>query len=167
MVNMGKPKLNWQEIPMTYSSDNLLEINYDFKIPEIELNRKPSVLNIGNPHIVLWLGKMDKIDTELIGPKLENHKIFPNRINVSFAKLLSENSIKLDVWERGAGLTQACGTAACVVAYASYKLNMSREEVTIELPGGKLDIKIDNDDYILKTGPAELEYIDSISIVEE
>ena len=117
-------------------------------------------MNIGNPHIIFFVNNLNNLNITEIGPKIENHEIFPERINVSFAKIIDKNNIDLIVWERGAGITKACGTAAAAVAFAANKLSLSDTNVNINLPGGKLQINIDLNDNIFKSGPAELEYID-------
>jgi diaminopimelate epimerase len=97
---------------------------------------------------------------EKLGPLIENHDIFPEKINVNFAQIIDPNQIGLIVWERGAGLTKACGSGASAVAYAGYKLNMVNSNVDIKLPGGILNVSIDEENYVYKSGPAELEYIE-------
>jgi diaminopimelate epimerase len=160
IVNMGQPITYWKDIPTSHLSENTLKFDYDFDIKELKNPNLPSLINVGNPHIIFWLDNIEKISFQVLGPIIENHKIFPDRINVSFAQIINLNKIKLVVWERGAGLTKACGTAAAAVAYASYKLSMTNPEVSIQLPGGLLKVNIDADDYIYKSGPAELEYTD-------
>jgi diaminopimelate epimerase len=97
---------------------------------------------------------------------VENHKIFPEKINVSFAEIVDKNNIKLAVWERGAGITKACGTAACATAYSAMKLGLSSNNLNIILPGGILEINIDPKGNIHKTGPVELEYSSSMIMKE-
>ena len=97
---------------------------------------------------------------------VENHEIFPEKINVSFAEIVDKNNIKLAVWERGAGITRACGTAACAAAYSAMKLGLASNNLNISLPGGILEINIDPEGDIHKTGPVELEYSSSMTMEE-
>lgn len=158
IINMGQPNTSWKAIPTNYSSENVLKFDYNFGIKELIGQTLPSLVNVGNPHIIFWLDNVDKISYQKLGPLIENHEIFPEKINVNFAQIIDSHQIKLIVWERGAGLTKACGTGASAVAYAGYKLNMVNSEVSIKLPGGILNVSIDKENYVYKSGPAELEY---------
>ena len=146
-VIMPKPKLSLSEIPVTNEvKNNPLEINIE--------NRKliGHLINVGNPHIIFF----NKIsDNELlnIGPKIENHKYFPDRINVTFADIKDHENIEINVWERGAGKTLACGTAACASAYVSIELNLAKNPVNIHFRNGHLQIKINPNKTIIMTGP--------------
>ena len=159
-VNMGKAQTQWKKIPTTFKIDNTLHFNYDFQITPLKNIQDVCLVNIGNPHIIFFCKNLSNLNVNEIGPKIENHEIFPERINVSFANIIDRNNIDLIVWERGAGITKACGTAAAAVAFAANKLDLSETNVYINLPGGKLQIDIDIKDNIFKSGPAELEYID-------
>jgi diaminopimelate epimerase len=118
-----------------------------------------SAVSMGNPHAVLWVENDDAHDLTSIGPLLENHPLFPERVNVSLAQLRSREHIVVRTWERGAGLTKACGSAACAVAVAAARLGRAARTVTITLPGGDLRIEWrERDDHVLMTGPAEYEY---------
>ena len=141
---------------------NYLDYNFDFK--DLEGVKYTSVINVGNPHIIFWFDNIENIKPQTIGPLVESHKIFPEKINVSFAEIIDKNNIKLVVWERGAGITKACGTAACAAAYSAMKLGLSSDNLNISLPGGTLEINIDSEGNIHKTGPVELEYSSSIAI---
>jgi diaminopimelate epimerase len=118
----------------------------------------PSVVNVGNPHAIFWVDDLDAHDLGRFGPMLENHPLFPERANITLAQVLSPDRIKVKVWERGAGLTLACGTAACATAVAAARKGLTGRKVTIELPGGPLDIEWRaTDDHILMTGPWALD----------
>ena len=160
IINMGQPSTSWKSIPTNYSSEDVLKFDYNFGIKELVGRHLPSLVNIGNPHIIFWLDNVDKISYQKLGPLIENHDIFPEKINVNFAQIIDPNQIGLIVWERGAGLTKACGSGASAVAYAAYKLNMVNSNVDIKLPGGILNVSIDEENYVYKSGPAELEYIE-------
>jgi diaminopimelate epimerase len=119
----------------------------------------PSVVNMGNPHAVFWVDDVHAYDLGKIGPLLENHPMFPERANISLAHVASRDHIVMRTWERGAGLTKACGSAACAVAVAAARLRRADRKVTITLPGGDLAIEWrERDDHVLMTGPVEYEF---------
>jgi diaminopimelate epimerase len=116
------------------------------------------VVNVGNPHAIFWVGDVAGYDLARIGPMLENHPIFPQRANISLAQIVSRERIKVRVWERGAGITIACGTAACAVGVAAARKGLTGRKVVVELPGGPLTIDWrQSDDHILMTGPWSLD----------
>ena len=166
LVNMGQANTEWKSIPTLVEVDNTISFNFNFNLKELKEAMHTSVINVGNPHIIFWFDCIDNIKPEAIGPLVENHKIFPEKINVSFAEIMDKNSVRLMVWERGAGVTKACGTAACAAAYSAMKLGLSSNNLKISLPGGVLEINIDSEGNIHKTGPVELEYTSSITIEE-
>lgn len=164
IVNMGKANTNGKNIPISLDMDDTLNFNYNFEFQDLKKVKYTSVINVGNPHIIFWLDSINNIKPEVIGPLVENHKIFPEKINVSFAEIVDKNNIKLAVWERGAGITRACGTAACAAAYSAMKLGLASNNLNISLPGGILEIIIDPEGNIHKTGPVELEYSSSMTM---
>ena len=166
IVNMGKANTNGKNIPISLDMDDTLNFNYNFEFQDLKKVKYTSVINVGNPHIIFWLDSINNIKPEVIGPLVENHKIFPEKINVSFAEIVDKNNIKLAVWERGAGITRACGTAACAAAYSAMKLGLASNNLNISLPGGILEIIIDPEGNIHKTGPVELEYSSSMTMEE-
>ena len=166
IVNMGKANTNGKNIPISLDMDDTLNFNYNFEFKDLKKVKYTSVINVGNPHIIFWLDSINNIKPEVIGPLVENHKIFPEKINVSFAEIVDKNNIKLAVWERGAGITRACGTAACAAAYSAMKLGLASNNLNISLPGGILEIIIDPEGNIHKTGPVELEYSSSMTMEE-
>lgn len=159
-VNMGKPKFKWNEIPLTKDVDPE-EIN--FSIRDLTL-KKPFLVNIGNPHIIFFDDEIEKYDVESFGSLIENDNLFPEKINVSFAKSKSENHIVLNVWERGAGKTNACGTAACAAAVAGVEMGLIKNKVTVTLPGGDLEIYYKSSDNIIMTGPTEINFTDKYKL---
>ena len=163
-VNMGQANTEWKSIPTLLEVNDTLNFNYNFDFKDLEGVKYTSVINVGNPHIIFWFDNIENIKPQTIGPLVESHKIFPEKINVSFAEIIDKNNIKLVVWERGAGITKACGTAACAAAYSAMKLGLSSDNLNISLPGGTLEINIDSEGNIHKTGPVELEYSSSIAI---
>jgi diaminopimelate epimerase len=148
-VDMGKPRFAWNEIP-------LAEEFRDTRAIELQIG--PAV-NMGNPHAVFWVDDVNAYDLGKIGPMLENHPMFPERANISLAHVVSRDHITVRTWERGAGLTKACGSAACAVAVAAARLRRAERKVTITLPGGDLLIEWrERDDHVLMTGPVEYEF---------
>ena len=166
IVNMGKANTNGKNIPISLDMDDTLNFKYNFEFKDLKKVKYTSVINVGNPHIIFWLESINNIKPEVIGPLVENHKIFPEKINLSFAEIRDKNNIKLAVWERGAGITRACGTAACAAAYSAMKLGLASNNLNISLPGGILEISIDPEGNIHKTGAVELEYSSSMTIEE-
>jgi diaminopimelate epimerase len=158
-IDMGVPLFRWDQIPLS-------EEFHDTSIIELQVGpiddpvlHTPSVVNIGNPHCIFWVDDLEAHDLARIGPILEHHPIFPKRANISLAHVTSSEAISLKTWERGVGLTRACGTAACAVTAAAVRKNLTDRKITVTLPGGPLQMEWrESDDHILMTGPSELEY---------
>ena len=147
-INMGKARFNWDEIPLIKKM-NTEQLDIEF------LNNKYGAgfcVNVGNPHIIFFVKDCEKVDIKKIGPKIENYKYFPKRINVTFAQIVSKNIIKVNVWERGAGQTKACGTAACAVTVAAFKKKLidPNKDSTISFRHGNLYVSYKEN--ILMTG---------------
>ncbi|MAF20956.1 MAG: diaminopimelate epimerase [Parcubacteria group bacterium] len=157
-TSIGSPKMNWNEIPLSKNSDTK-----NLKIKLIDNENKEFIggiaVNVGNPHVIFFIENIDKFNLEKIGPEIENHELFPEKCNVTLAKKISPNLIKVKVWERGAGLTKACGTAACATAVAANLENLANSKTEIEFSMGKLLINIDEKNNISMMGP--------VSIIEE
>ena len=151
-TEIGKAKLQWNEIPLLEKLDTK-----NLNIGITDLNNKEhfggTAVNVGNPHIVFFVNEIENFSIEKIGPKIENHKIFPEKCNVTIAKIINKNLIKVKVWERGAGLTKACGTAACATAFAGKLNNLNENKTDIEFQTGKLSILIDDRNSIHMKGP--------------
>ena len=151
-TKIGTAKNKWDEIPL---SIELNTSNLNYKI--IDKNNKEhfggTAVNVGNPHIVFFINNIENFNLEKIGPKIENDKLFPEKCNVTLAKIINENHIKVKVWERGAGLTKACGTAACATAYAAKINGKVKNKTEIEFELGKLSIFIDESENISMSGP--------------
>ena len=160
-TKIGLAKTNWDEIPLAKELDT---INLDYKI--IDNNNKEhfggTAVNVGNPHIVFFVNNIEDFNLEKIGPEIENNKLFHEKCNVTLAKIINENLIKVKVWERGAGLTKACGTAACATAFAAKINGKIKNKTEIEFELGKLSIFIDDNGNIFMTGPVS--NIDQIQI---
>ena len=148
-LEMGKPIFDWDKIPLIKKLDHdNINLNIDGKILTDGF-----CLNVGNPHIVFFVKDCFEIDLKTLGPKIENHKLFPEKINVTFAQVNDKNNITVNVWERGAGLTKACGTAACATAVASLIKQLTKNVIDVKFKEGSLNIKIDKNLNIFMTGP--------------
>ena len=151
-TEIGVPTTNWNEIPL---SENLDTKNLNIKI--VSKNNIEHIggtaVNVGNPHIIFFVDNIEDYDLKKIGPKIENHKYFPEKCNVTLAKVVTKDLIKVRVWERGAGLTKACGTAACATAVAANINGLIDGKTDIEFALGKLSISIDKNNSIHMKGP--------------
>jgi len=158
-VDMGRPKLAWDEIPLAEPFQDTRRIELQVGPIDDPVLHSPGVVNMGNPHAIFFVARdPDSYDLARIGPMLENHPLFPERANISVAQVVGPDRIRLRVWERGAGLTLACGTAACATVVAAARLRMIGRGATVSLPGGDLVIEWRADDHVLMTGPVELEW---------
>ena len=147
-VDMGVPRFDWQDIPLAYAMDTLsMPVGW-------EGLENPAAVDVGNPHAVFFVDDCDAVPLDRIGPVIENDPLFPERVNVNVASVTARDSIRLRVWERGAGLTRACGTGACATAIAAMRRGLADRAVTVTLPGGPLAIAWGADDRITMTGPA-------------
>ncbi len=144
---MGEPIFDWKKIPL---SENIDHKKINLNIDGIEL-KEGFALNVGNPHIVFFVEDCFKYDLKKIGPLIENHKLFPEKINVTFAERKSANNISVNVWERGAGLTKACGTAACATGVVAFEKSLTGKSTNIHFKEGFLNIEYDIN--ISMTGP--------------
>ncbi|MSO64761.1 MAG: diaminopimelate epimerase [Alphaproteobacteria bacterium] len=150
-VDMGNPRLDWRDIPLARAMDTLhVELSID--TPSGPL-RDPVAVSMGNPHLVFFVDDPMAFDLATLGPQLERHSLFPARTNVTLAALSGAGAIVARVWERGAGLTLACGTAACATMVAAHRRRLTGRRATIDLPGGRLEVEWRADDHVLMTGP--------------
>ena len=148
-LRTGKPIFDWNKIPLMEKLDhNNITLDIDGKI----FNNGFS-LSVGNPHIIFFVKDCFEYDLKILGPKIENHKLFPEKVNVTFAQINDKKNITVNVWERGAGLTKACGTAACATAVASFVKKLTKNNINIKFKEGNLNIKIEEDLDIYMTGP--------------
>ena len=155
-VDMGVPRLEWQDIPLREPADTSA-VDLGPILDEAGLQR-PSAVSVGNPHAVFFVPDVAAIDLAAWGPRLERHPMFPDRANVSFAEVGSTERITLRVWERGAGPTLACGSAACATLVAASRRGLAGRRARLALPGGELDMAWREDDHVLMTGPVSLEH---------
>lgn len=154
-VDMGEPRFEWDAIPLAYAMDTL---NMPVGWGPLE---NPAAVNVGNPHAIFFVDNVDEIALDQLGPEIENDPLFPERVNVNVAFVESRNAIRLRVWERGAGLTRACGTGACATAVAAMRHGFVDRMVTVTLPGGDLQIEWTDAGRILMTGPAATSFTGS------
>ncbi|MFM2064446.1 MAG: hypothetical protein RLZZ507_4117 [Cyanobacteriota bacterium] len=153
-VDMGSPRLLAQEIPTTLAPADSKVINVPLEVADNTWN--VTCVSMGNPHCISFVEDMAAIPLETIGPKFEHHPAFPQRINTEFIEVVNRNYLKMRVWERGAGITLACGTGACASLVAGVLNDKCDRTATIELPGGPLEIEwSETDQRIYMTGPAE------------
>ena len=158
-VDMGAPRFAWNEIPLAQAAADTRAIGLTFALPDGRVLAEPSVANVGNPHCTFWVRDAESYDLAAFGAELEHHALFPERANISLAEIVDERTIKLLVWERGTGITRACGTAACAAAVCAGRTGRTGRKVDVQLPGGVLSIEWREDDgHILMTGPAEFEF---------
>ena len=151
-TEIGVPKISWNEIPLNKDLDTKdLKIEIVSKKNDIHIGG--TSVNVGNPHIVFFVDNIEDYDLKKIGPEIENHKYFPEKCNVTLAKIINKNLIKVKVWERGAGLTKACGTAACATAVAGNINGLTDKKTDVEFALGKLSILIDENNSIHMKGP--------------
>jgi diaminopimelate epimerase len=146
-IDMGPARDAWQQIPMSAETDTL-------HVPIIVGPLADAVaVNVGNPHAVFFVADAAAIDLATVGPKIEHHTLFPQRTNVEAVEVLNRNHIRMRVWERGSGITQACGTGACASAVAAIRRGLTDHKVTVSLEGGDLDIEWRDDGHVIMTGP--------------
>jgi diaminopimelate epimerase len=158
-VDMGRPRLRWDEIPLEQEFADTRTIELEIGPRGAPVLHSPSVVSMGNPHAIFWVEDPTAYDLAKFGPLLENHPMFPERANITLAATPTRDRIVIRTWERGAGLTKACGSAACAAAVAAARLRRTGRKVTVSLPGGDLAIEWrESDDHVLMTGPVEYEH---------
>ncbi|KFC68577.1 Diaminopimelate epimerase [Devosia sp. LC5] len=159
-VDMGTPKLAWYDIPLAEEFADTRQIELQIGPIDAPVLHSPSVASMGNPHATFWVhDDVWNYALDRFGPMLENHPIFPERANISIAQVLTPDRIILRTWERGAGLTLACGTAACAALVNGARTRRTARKATITLPGGDLVVEWRADDHVVMTGPAEREWV--------
>src|SRR6266849_1985418 len=137
-VDMGKPRLAWNEIPLAEEFRDTRAIELQIGPIDKPILHSPSAVSMGNPHAIFWVDDVNAYDLTKIGPLLENHPIFPERANITLCTVKAKDHIVIRTWERGAGLTKACGSAACAAAVAAARLKRTGRNVRVTLPGGDL-----------------------------
>ncbi|MBX9455287.1 MAG: diaminopimelate epimerase [Rhizobium sp.] len=159
-VDMGKPEFAWDRIPLAEEFADTRRIELQIGPIDNPVLHSPSAASMGNPHAIFWVDNdVRDYDLERFGPLLENHPIFPERANISIARIRSKEELDLRTWERGAGLTLACGSAACAAAVSAARTRRTGRQVRVNMPsGGPLFIDWREDDHVVMTGPAEWEW---------
>jgi len=158
-VDMGRPRLRWDQIPLAQEFADTRAIELEIGPRGAPVLHSPAVVSMGNPHAIFWVEDPAAYDLAKIGPLLEHHPMFPERANITLAATPARDRIMIRTWERGAGLTKACGSAACAAAVAAARLDRTGRKVTVTLPGGDLLVEWrDSDDHVLMTGPVEYEH---------
>ena len=161
-VDMGPPKLEWKQIPL---KEAMHTHHVDVKLGPIDnpVLHNPGAVNMGNPHCVFFVEDFETAKPDKVGPMIEFHPLFPEQVNVGFAKVEGKEKIRLKVWERGVGMTLACGTGACAAVVAAVRQKRTDRKVEVEVDGGTLFIEWrEGDDHVIMTGPVELESEGSI-----
>ena len=153
---MGPPRFAWDEIPLARAVDDTRRV--EFVSSGLADYGPASVVNMGNPHAIFWVKDVAAIPLEIVGPRFETHPLFPHKANVSFAQVTARDAVKLRVWERGVGITLACGSAACATLVAAARLGLTDRKARIALPGGELTVEWrESDGRVLMAGPVEFE----------
>lgn len=158
-VDMGKPRFGWQDIPLAYEVADTRAVDLFAGPADAPVLQSPSIASMGNPHAIFWVeNDVWSYALDAYGPLLEHDPIFPERANISIAQVTARDTIKLRTWERGAGLTLACGSAACAAAVSAARTDRTERKVTVHVPGGPLQIEWRDDDHVMMTGPAQWEF---------
>lgn len=157
-VDMGEPKFGWRDIPLAEEFRDTRAIELQIGPIDAPILHSPSVVSMGNPHAIFWVDDPYAYDLPKIGPMLENHPIFPDRANISLAAVKAPDHIVLWVWERGAGITRACGSAACAALVSAARTRRTGRSARVTLPGGDLFVQWRDDNHVVMTGPTELEH---------
>ncbi len=158
-VDNGAPRFDWQDIPLSEAFYDTRHIELQVGPIDAPLIHSPSVVNVGNPHCIFWVKDLDVADLAKVGPMLEFHPLFPERANISLARVDGRDHLTLRVWERGAGLTLACGTAACAAMAAGFRIKVIDAKCRVSLPGGDLLMeRRGSDGHILMTGPVSYDF---------
>ncbi|OYW82551.1 MAG: diaminopimelate epimerase, partial [Asticcacaulis sp. 32-58-5] len=157
-VDMGTPRLSWDQIPLSEEMDTL---RLELQIGPIDapLYHTPVAVSMGNPHVVFFVDDVMAVDVEKSGSLIEHHPLFPEGVNVEFAQIIDRNTIRMRVWERGAGITKACGTGACATLVAAARRGLTERHGNVIMDGGPLHILWrQSDDHVIMTGPVEVEF---------
>ena len=158
-VDMGIPRFEWDQIPLAEEFADTRAIELQIGPIDAPVLHSPSAASMGNPHAIFWVDQdVWSYDLDRFGPLLENHPIFPQRANISIAQVTSRDALIMRTWERGAGLTKACGSAACAAAVSAARTGRTNRTVNITQPGGTLLVEWRGDDHVIMTGPAEWEF---------
>ena len=157
-VDMGEPRFGWREIPLRDPVDDTRRVDINARAIDSRLVEPASLASMGNPHAIFWVRDLMAFDLAAIGPALETLAIFPEKANISLAKIVARDHIAVRVWERGVGITKACGSAACATLVSAVRLGKADSKARVTLLGGDLSIEWRaSDNHVLMSGPVELE----------
>ena len=151
-VDMGEPRLGWADIPLAQEMDTL-DVDFAFTAPDGTKLRAPVAVNMGNPHVVFFVADAEAVDLPAVGPEIEHNPLFPERVNVSVAEVRGRDAMRVRVWERGAGITLACGSAACAAVVAATRRGLIDGSAAITMDGGTLHLAWRADNHVMMTGP--------------
>ena len=157
-VDMGRPGLDWRDIPLAEEMDTR---GIELQVGPIDnpVLHTPGCVSMGNPHVVFFVPDISVAPVAEVGPMIEHHFLFPEGVNVGFAQILATDRIRYRVWERGTGITKACGTGACAAAVAANRRRLTGRNVTVVMDGGELEIEWRTaDDHVMMTGPVAVEF---------
>lgn len=158
-VDLGKPRFGWQDIPLAEEFHDTRAIELQIGPIDAPVLHSPSVASMGNPHAIFWVDRdVWSYELDKFGPLLENHPIFPERANITIAQVVAPDHMIIRTWERGAGLTRACGSAACAAAVSGARTGRTHRKVRLTAPGGDITVEWREDDHVVLTGPAEWEF---------
>jgi diaminopimelate epimerase len=157
-VDMGRPGLGWRQVPLSLEIEDTTRVPLDTAFLGAGIPADFTAVSMGNPHAIFFVDDVEAHALARTGPLLETHAMFPEKANISLAHVTSPSSLTLKVWERGAGLTRACGSGACAAAVAAHRRGLTGRKVAVTLPGGVLDIHWRDDDRVIMTGPVEFEF---------
>jgi diaminopimelate epimerase len=162
-VDMGKPRMGWQDIPLAEEFYDTTGIELQIGPIDAPVLHTPSAVSMGNPHVTFWVeDDVNNYALDRFGPLLENHPLFPERCNISIARVVAKDHIIVRTWERGAGLTRACGSAACAALVNAVRTKRADRKATVTVPGGDLIVEWRKDDHVVLTGPAEFEFFGTL-----
>ncbi len=158
-VDLGSPRFGWRDIPLAEEFRDTRAIELQIGPIDAPVLHSPSVVSMGNPHAIFWVdGDVWSYELDKFGPLLENHPIFPERANITIAHVAARDHLIVRTWERGAGLTRACGSAACAAAVSGARTGRTDRAIRLTAPGGELRVEWRADDHVVLTGPAEWEF---------
>ena len=158
-VDLGRPRFGWQDIPLAEEFRDTRAIELQIGPIDAPVLHSPSAVSMGNPHVIFWVDNdVWSYELDRFGPLLENHPIFPERANITIAQVTGPDALTIRTWERGAGLTKACGSAACAAAVSAARTGRTGRVVALTAPGGQLAVEWREDDHVVLTGPAEWEF---------
>ena len=157
-VDMGAPRFDWRDVPLASAHDTL---HVKFSLGPLS---DPVALSMGNPHAVFFVPDAEAVDLATLGPQIEHHALFPERVNVGVCQVIAKDRVRLRVWERGAGITQACGTGACAAAVAGARRGLTGRSVTVVVDGGELKIEWRADDHVMMTGPVATSFTGALAL---